>query len=69
MKQAGIDTDRFKAHSTRSAGTSAAKGMIPIETILSSGGWSSGNTFATFYDRPICTSRSLGERFAQVATQ
>jgi len=36
IAKAGIDTDVSKAHSTRAAVTSAAKGkQVPIDTILS----------------------------------
>ena len=54
MAKAGIDTSVYKAHSTRAAVTSAAKGkQVPINTILSAAGWSNENTFARFYDKPI----------------
>lgn len=54
MAKAGIDTSVYKAHSTRAAVTSAAKGkQVPIDTILSTAGWSSESTFARFYDKPI----------------
>lgn len=54
MAKAGIDISVYKAHSTRAAVTSAAKGkQVPIDTILSSAGWSSESTFARFYDKPI----------------
>lgn len=54
MAKAGIDTSVYKAHSTRAAATSAAKGkQVPIDTILSVAGWSSESTFARFYDKPI----------------
>ena len=52
MAKAGIDTR--EALSTRAAVTSAAKGkQVPIDTILSTAGWSSESTFARFYDKPI----------------
>ena len=51
---AGIDTSRFKAHSTSPASTSAAKrNSVNIDDILRTAGWSSARTFAVFYDRPI----------------
>ena len=41
MVDAGIDTSKYSAHSTRSASTSAAKGnSISIATIMKSAGWS-----------------------------
>ena len=54
MFEAGIDTDMFKAHSTRAASTSAAKNNdVPLEHILKTAGWSNSNTFKKFYDKVI----------------
>ena len=54
MSLAGIDTDIFKAHSTRSAATSKAKEAdVPIEEIMKQAGWSQVSTFATFYDKKV----------------
>ena len=54
IAKAGIDTDVSKAHSTRAAVTSAAKGkQVPIDTILSAAGWTNENTFSRFYNKPI----------------
>ena len=54
MAKAGIDTGVYKARSTRTAATSAAKGkQVPIDTMLSTVGWSNEGTFARFYDKPV----------------
>lgn len=54
MKEAGIDTSIFKAHSTRSAASSAAKNRhVPIADILSTAGWANERTFTTYYNKPI----------------
>lgn len=54
MKCSGIDSDKFKSHSIRSASASKAKQkFVPIEDILKMAGWSNGQTFARFYDKPI----------------
>jgi hypothetical protein len=46
LRLAGIDTSIFKAHSTRSASTSAATKLgVPLQDIMSSAGWSSNSTF------------------------
>ena len=52
LKAAGVDTERFTAHSTRSASTSRAsmKG-VPIADILKAANWSSSSTFERFYHR------------------
>ena len=54
LARAGIDSDVFGAHSTRSASTSAAKaGNISISTIMDAAGWSNISTFCRFYDKPV----------------
>ena len=50
MKNAGIDTAKFKSHSTRSAANRAG---IPMDTILSAAGWSNTRTFDQFYNKNI----------------
>ena len=53
LKEAGVDTEVFKAHSVRGATTSAAmhKG-VHISDILSTADWSRESTFRNFYYRP-----------------
>ena len=61
LKQAGVDTSKYSAHSTRSASTSAAKGnSIPIETIMKSAGGSQESTFTKYYHKPVVTQENLG---------
>lgn len=51
---AGINTLKYSAHSTRPASTSAAKGnSISIATIMKSAGGSQESTFTTFYNKPV----------------
>ena len=58
LSAAGIDMDRFKSHSTRSASTSwAAHKDVSVDKIMAAAGWRSSNMFAQFYKRPI-TDRS-----------
>ncbi len=56
MSAAGIDTDQFKARSTRHASTSMAwdKGES-LDKIMSEAGWRSRSTFAKHYRFPILT--------------
>ena len=49
----GIDTKKFSAHSTRSASTSYVSKFVPTSVILKAANWSSSNTFAKFYNKPI----------------
>jgi len=54
MEKAGIDVNKFKTHSVRSAATSKAKQSgIPLTDILKVAGWSNERTFAQYYDKPI----------------
>lgn len=54
LKASGIDTVKYGAHSTTSAATSAAAANgLQIDVILEKVGWSSAETFAKFYNKPI----------------
>lgn len=66
MQMAGIDTDTFKAHSTRAASTSAAKqAQVPLEHILQVAGWTGCATFAQYYDKPIQGKKDFGAAVLQ----
>ena len=54
MKTAGINTDIFKPHSTRSASTSKAQICdVPINSILKAASWKRDSVFHRFYNRNI----------------
>ena len=54
MAAAGIDTSTFKAHSVRSASTSAASMQgVTTQDILSAADWSTESTFQKFYYKPV----------------
>ncbi|XP_071478481.1 uncharacterized protein [Diadema antillarum] len=62
LKASGIDTDLFKAHSTRSAATSSAKrNHFPIADILKHAGWKNESTFRNFYLKPASQATSFGQ--------
>ena len=53
MLLAGLDMDIFTPHSIRAASTSAAlKARVPLDTILSTAGWSRDSTFRRYYNKP-----------------
>ena len=53
LSKAGIDTDTFKAHSTRSAAVSTAASIgLTTNDILNAADWSSESVFRKFYYRP-----------------
>ena len=51
LMRAGINTNVFKSHSTRSASTSKASG-VPLEEVLRMADWSGTSAFIRFYYRP-----------------
>ena len=54
LMAAGVDTSIYSPYSVRSASTSAAKARgVPIDQILTAGGWSNLSTFAKYYNKPI----------------
>ena len=54
FKQVGIDTDLFKAYSTRSTSSSKASvGGAPLVEILKRGSWSHHSTWQRFYNKHI----------------
>ncbi|XP_055955526.1 uncharacterized protein LOC130010303 [Patella vulgata] len=55
LRQAGINTKVFSAHSTRAASTSAASRNISLTALLKVAGWASCRTFQKFYDLSVDT--------------
>ena len=54
LKNAGIDTDIFKAHSVRGASTTAAvNSNVPLDDVMKMADWSRVSTFQKFYYKPI----------------
>ena len=54
LKCAKIDTECFSAGSTRSAaGSKASRKGVPLDVILSKGGWTQESTFAKFYNKKL----------------
>lgn len=53
LKDAGINTQLYSAHSTRAAATSAVAKEVDISVIMSAASWSRASTFAKYYKKPI----------------
>ena len=54
LDRAGIDTRKFRAHSTRAASTSHAANIgVPMDDIMRLAGWSTAGTFQKYYQKPI----------------
>ena len=69
LKLAGIDTSRYRSHSTRGAAASAAnKAGVPINLILRSAGWRNEHSFAKYYNKNIDQDHSrVGEELLRSA--
>lgn len=63
LKEAGVDTTIFSAHSTHGAAASRAAFVgVPIVAVLAQGHWASQSTFARFYHRTVDdVSESVGQ--------
>ena len=60
LENAGIDINKYGAHSTRAASTSAAKAAnVSVKTIMDAAGWANAETFSKFYDKPISATESV----------
>ena len=54
IKNAGIDTELFKARSVRGASTTvAAHSDVPLDDVMKMAGWSRLSTFQEFYFKPV----------------
>ena len=54
MAESGIDTQKFKAHSTRGAAVSKARAQgLSVEQILERADWVRASTFRRFYHRGL----------------
>ena len=56
LKNAGIDTDIFKAHSVCGASTTVAvNSNVPLDDVMKMADWSHVSTFQKFYYKPMFT--------------
>lgn len=70
LSSAGVDTSKFKAHSTRSAATSfLANNKVNIKDIMTSVGWSSEATFQRFYHKSTVTKFNFSSSILALAGQ
>lgn len=62
LNKAGINTDKFSAHSTRAASTSSAKRQdVPLSLILRQAGWKGEKVFQEFYLKPVEGQQSFSQ--------
>ena len=48
-----IDVNVYQAHSTKSASTTKAAQLLPIDVVMKLAGWSQESTIRKFYDKPL----------------
>jgi hypothetical protein len=70
LRNSGIDTEVFAAHSTRSASSSAAAAHgCTINDIMNHVGWSNAKTFATYYNKEcVKTEQTFSDKVLQSNT-
>ncbi|XP_018576400.1 uncharacterized protein LOC108914952 [Anoplophora glabripennis] len=69
LSAAGVDTSKFRPHSTRHASTSAAlRHGVSLETICRTAGWNTATTFGKFYNRPISDRTSFAKAILNLST-
>ena len=60
LRQAGIDTNVYKAHSTRAASSSKAVAQgLSTEQIMKHANWARASTFQKFYNKPVVINTQL----------
>ena len=60
LKAAGVDVEKFSAHSTRGAGASKAiNSGVPMSAVLNAGHWAAESTFTRFYRRDVVPVESV----------
>ena len=70
LAQAGIDMTKFKAHSSRSASSSAAyEAGVALPDIKEGADWSTVSTFTKFYHKPVCKSSFANAVLGQTDTE
>ena len=70
LSSAGIDTSKFKGHSTRAASsTHLADNDINIKDIMLSAGWSNERTFQQFYHKPSDPEFNFGHDILRTLAQ
>jgi integrase len=67
LKLVGVDTQKFKGHSFRSASTSKALATgLPVDQILSRATWASESVFAKFYSKNIIKGKKFSDSVLSV---
>ena len=67
LSVANIDGNIYQAHSTRSALTTKAVQLLPIDVVMKLAGWSQESTFRKFYDKPLAITDQMSNAILNIA--
>ena len=67
LSPANIDVNIYQAHSTRSASTTKAAQLLPIDVVMKLAGWSQESTFRKFYDKPLAITYQMSNAIINIA--
>lgn len=67
FKLANIDVNVYQAHSTRSASTTKAAQLLPLDVVTKLAGWSQESTFRKSYDKPLAITDKKSNAILNIA--
>ena len=67
LSPANIDVNVYQAHSTRSASTTKAAQLLPIDVVTKLAGWTQESTFRKFYDKPLAITDQMSNAILTIA--
>ena len=67
LSPANIDVNVYQAHSTRSASTTKAAQLLPIDVVMKLAGWTQESTFRKFYDKPLAITDQMSNAILTIA--
>ena len=67
FKLANTDVNVYQAHNTRSASTTKAAQLLPIDVVTRLAGWSQEGTFRKFYDKPLAITDKMSNAILNIA--
>ena len=67
LSLANIDVNVYQTHSTRSASTTKAVQLLPIDVVMKLAGWSQESTFRKFYDKPVAITDQMSNAILNIA--
>ena len=66
LKLANIDVNVYQAHNTRSASTTKAATLLPIDVVTKLAGWSQESAFRKFYDKSLAITDKMSNAILNI---